>query len=120
MKNSLTRWFKRAPRTFSTEKDVPTLSVSEFQSSEPLMTGLIRSINSQAFRVALRVIEDAKPIGIPAAGTQPTDYAYNYGLALGYVMALDNLRNLATLVENKAVEATFTYNAEQSSEVADI
>ena len=114
------RWFKRAPRTFSTEKDIPTLNFQEFQSSEPLMNGLIRSFNSQAVRIALRVIEDAKPIGIPTAGTQPTDYAYYYGLALGYSMALDNLRNLATLVENKNVEATFEHNAENPSEVPDI
>lgn len=83
------------------------------------MTGLRRSINSQAFQVALRVIEDAKPIGIPGAGTQPTDYAYNYGLALGYSMALDNLRNLATIVQQHQVEATFAHNAENPNELPD-
>ncbi|MEI8280775.1 MAG: hypothetical protein WCG75_00075 [Armatimonadota bacterium] len=119
MKKNLIRWFKRAPRSFTTERDIPTLSPDEFQSSEPLMSGLRRSINSQAFQVALRVIEDAKPIGIPGAGTQPTDYAYNYGLALGYSMALDNLRNLANIVQQQQVEATFTYSAENPTEVPD-
>ena len=67
-------------------------------------------MGNQAFQVALRTIEDARPIGHPQPGIQPMDYAYHYGLSLGYSLALDNLRTLAKIVESKPIEATFAHN----------
>lgn len=115
MKKILTRWFRRRPSPFS-DGDIPHLTPDDFRSSEPLVVGLRRIFRDSTFKVALRTIEDAKPVGIPQPGTQPMDFAFNYGVMLGYTMALDNLRSLAEAAEHKEVEATFAHNPEQPAE----
>jgi hypothetical protein len=88
-------WLKRIAREWSAENSIPAVSWSQFESDPKLGEELRKTLANPAFHMAIRVLEDACPRGIPAAGSQATDYAYLHGFALGYVRAIDNLRVLA-------------------------
>ena len=89
-------WLKRKAREWGAEKNIPAVDWKQFEDAG-LGAGLRQALANPAFRMAIRVIEDGCPRGIPPAGAQGVDFAYLHGYAVGYVQCLDNLRALAVL-----------------------
>ena len=87
-----------------------TLTLSQFQSNEMLVTEAMKLASTPIWRVMMAVMRNESPAEwkLPQVGTQITDRAALQSQTEGYMMAINNLEAMSTpQVEEVQVEATF-------------
>jgi hypothetical protein len=68
---------------------------------------LRQKLNDPDLRMALRIVAESLPIAMPQPGAKESDIVFSAGVALGYSLALDNLRRLAADNDQQEPEAKF-------------
>ena len=99
-------WFKGLKWKRSHLRDLPQVNAKElFDKGQN--ANLRSKLNDPEMVMALRIVADSIPIAMPQAGCKESDIVFSAGVSLGYSMALDNLRKLASSGAEEEPEAKF-------------